>query len=66
MTLFHFSLHKSGQRVGQQERKLQNQDIVSFFSQKKGSHRVWRLPAERKLQSQVQDIVTMSMFSKKK
>ena len=35
VTLFHFSLQKSGQRVGQQERKLQNQDIVSFFSQKK-------------------------------
>ena len=35
VTLFHFSLQRSGQRVGQQERKLQNQDIVSFFSQKK-------------------------------
>ena len=32
---FIFSLQRSGQRVGQQERKLQNQDIVSFFSQKK-------------------------------
>ena len=28
VTLFHFSLQRRGQRVGQQERKLQNQDIV--------------------------------------
>ena len=28
VTLFHFSVQRSDQRVGQQERKLQNQDIV--------------------------------------
>ena len=37
-----------------------------IFLPKKGSHRVWGLPAERNLQNQVQDIVIMSMFSKKK